>query len=1105
MSPARADSSTQQFNTVTQAHDLVGHNESVLGQSLSKLKPGHKDVQSFSSSPLPGRQPLRSVFNRFAGRLLGAIFLLELAAGSAMLTSVVIQGGLRGLGIDSLRNRHKRVGPVAVFDLSIYSNVEVILTMIRQGEVDAIHAAPPCGTSTRARDIFVKNGPVPLRSEAFPEGLPGLHGLDALKVEAANQFYKHAAMILEEGVLFGCLCSAENPKRSYMWFTKWWRRIYAEFFHTLFQACMHGSERDKWSLWVSNWSELQDLIAVCDKMHTHAAWGRLPSGTWATAEEAAYPRLLCIRFLRSLIRALLARGVVAPPLQLDDDWANSMLRNQSMAVTSVKQPRGRKCPPLVREFKIVTTIIVAADEVLPVAEGRPLAVEYQNFPIGSKLLRQSKRGVDGSKELVFGVPWSPKEFSHEASKAKHPFQMQAPLPDALLKVVFDLVTKGPEFVSKTRLSKLTYWRKVRKDLESKEAELHSTLHTDVKRVLCGKKLLLFKQMLDESGYVDTALFSDIVSGFKVTGFAKTSHAFVPEVRLPSMTEEDLLTSARWTRHSILGSTGPSGDEALDNEVWAETQEEVSKGWLVPVLESELDSRFGKGAWSPARRFGLRQGDAMRAIDDYSMPLTNFAFGSTERLDLMGVDELSALIRFIARLLSRPWNDVSLTLRDGSKLEGRRHEHWTKVRSKLALFGRSLDLTIAYRQLASHPDSARWCIIATYCPLSRSAVLFYQPVLAFGASSAVLGFNRVSRALWWLGVTQFHLTWLNYFDDFPCLEVPELTASSVAVSEGLFELLGWMISKKETKYQQYKQTFVSLGVQYDLGKLFTDEILEVSNKPGRVEGITLFVAGVLVKGRFSSLELDSLRGRLQFAEAQTFARLARFGLAPIHALKKGSAKSTVFVTDEIKEGLQFICAALAVAKPRRIPLHFPSQNIITFSDGACEGESFSHVTSGASVIEPGPAGNWWFHFEVPEELAHSWRVSGSKSQVIAEAEMFPVLVCRAMFAVRGVTVLAVHYVDNDGVADGLIRGMSPIVSLRDMLYEYALQESDRNIVSWIARVASASNPGDAPSRMSVILDDGLDRGLDRSTEAKEVARALGQLLVKRRVSVLPDSV
>jgi len=83
---------------------------------------------------------------------------------------------------------------------------------------------------------------------------------------------------------------------------------------------MHGSQRDKWSLWVANWKEIELLSAECDRLHSHAPWGRLKDGAWATAEEAAYPRLLCVRYLQHLLTALLGKGAVLPCLAFDENW-----------------------------------------------------------------------------------------------------------------------------------------------------------------------------------------------------------------------------------------------------------------------------------------------------------------------------------------------------------------------------------------------------------------------------------------------------------------------------------------------------------------------------------------------------------------------------------------------------------------------------------------------------------------------------------------------------------------------------------------------------------------------------------------------------------------
>ena len=182
-------------------------------------------------------------------------------------------------------------------------------------------------------------------------------------------------------------------------------------------------------------------------------------------------------------------------------------------------------------------------------------------------------------------------------------------------------------------------------------------------------------------------------------------------------------------------------------------------------------------------------------------------------------------------------------------------------------------------------------------------------------------NRVSRARWWLGVVEFSLIWLSYFEDFPSMVVPELSTSAVAASEGLVSMLSWEVSRKPLKYFSFMPQFVSLGVQFDLSLLFCENVLVVDNKPGRVPAITTFVRGAIDKGKFTSLELDSLRGKLQYAEYQTLGRLARYALSPIQAAFRGVSRSTAFVTDEIMHGLELVCKALENSTPRRIPLQF----------------------------------------------------------------------------------------------------------------------------------------------------------------------------------------
>ena len=55
-------------------------------------------------------------------------------------------------------------------------------------------------------------------------------------------------------------------------------------------------------------------------------------------------------------------------------------------------------------------------------------------------------------------------------------------------------------------------------------------------------------------------------------------------------------------------------------------------------------------------------------------------------------------------------------------------------------------------------------------------------------------------------------------------------------------------------------------------------------------------------------------------------------------------------------------------------------------------------------------------QMRSSMVWSWFVKPWR-QVVAEAELFPILMCAAMAVKPLMTTLAVHFVDNDGVTDG----------------------------------------------------------------------------------------
>ena len=117
-------------------------------------------------------------------------------------------------------------------------------------------------------------------------------------------------------------------------------------------------------------------------------------------------------------------------------------------------------------------------------------------------------------------------------------------------------------------------------LKPKEVELHCTLHPDVEAVIGSKRVLLFRAMLQDIGFVGTdELTFHMMSGFPVVGDYPKTGVFPPNQRPASFTQEDLWRGARRAVKELEAVPGTLGDAELDATVWDTTTEEVAKGWL----------------------------------------------------------------------------------------------------------------------------------------------------------------------------------------------------------------------------------------------------------------------------------------------------------------------------------------------------------------------------------------------------------------------------------------------------------------------------------------------------------------------------------------------
>jgi hypothetical protein len=158
--------------------------------------------------------------------------LLDIFSGTAGVTAAFIQLGGEALGLDHVVDKKRMRGPTSKVDLCKKENQEMVLQWLDEGKIDGVMIAPPCGTSSRAREIPVfqsgkkRRAPRPLRSARYPNGLPTLRGLDALKVKLANKLYAFTRKLIDKCVQLVIPFICENPLRSWMWSTSFFRQLH---------------------------------------------------------------------------------------------------------------------------------------------------------------------------------------------------------------------------------------------------------------------------------------------------------------------------------------------------------------------------------------------------------------------------------------------------------------------------------------------------------------------------------------------------------------------------------------------------------------------------------------------------------------------------------------------------------------------------------------------------------------------------------------------------------------------------------------------------------------------------------------------------------------
>ncbi|CAE7251626.1 unnamed protein product [Symbiodinium sp. CCMP2456] len=461
-------------------------------------------------------------------------WLVEVCAGSAVLSATALSAGWNALPIDQPSCRFHAHTPLFILDMRQSSSSVLLASFASRANVAWYHFGLPCGTCSRARERPLPNAPRPLRDADNLFGKPGLRSAEQEQVTAANQVYVQAVEVLFLAFSRGALVTIENPVRSWLWpllaalvkkrgpasFRKW----YFDLQDFDFDTCMFGSGRAKATRIKGTTQAFQGLARACDGKHQHLSWApvRLGQGwQFKTKDEAAYPQQLC---------DFLVAAAGACPSAKAEQWRARELRAQ------VRAPAGhqsRYAAALIPEFEYQAPL----SQVPPHRDYKVLKLSSfggsfseSSDPVGetvgypSALGDQTKRGdqdsssssgmrgdqgsssssgmhgdqgsssrsgtygdqvakrhAGGSSDIV-GVYHTMEQHIQLASGLESPSESAHQVPDAVRRNIFKLCTEGPLAVSKLRLQALNQLNSRLKELEAQEAELRRGMHPDVEEV-----------------------------------------------------------------------------------------------------------------------------------------------------------------------------------------------------------------------------------------------------------------------------------------------------------------------------------------------------------------------------------------------------------------------------------------------------------------------------------------------------------------------------------------------------------------------------------------------------------------------------------------------
>ena len=472
--------------------------------------------------------------------------------------------------------------------------------------------------------------------------------------------------------------------------------------------------------------------------------------------------------------------------------------------------------------------------------------------------------------------------------------------------------------------------------------------------------------------------------------------------------------------AALGGPSPAARQPdVAEAIWESTKAEIGLHLLDdPVDFSECQQRRGP----LTVRFGVKQlsssgKEKVRAIDDFLASSVNAATTINLKLHHDSVDDIIEA----TRQLHRPDDPPRLT---------------------------KADFKGAYRTVPLHPDQRHLAAILVYDTDRRRWVRTRQRACPFGALSSVYHWDRIAAAMTsiarWMGLPIF-----RYVDDL-FMSAPSSIAEDFkhALTE-VIAALGWCLEPSKTEGPLPQLTILGLLITIN----DDDFTVHITPDPRKAPMWISHIEQLLHDRSCPPSDAEKLAGRLNFAGSSVYGKCGRDYL---RALYRRQHERTTDINPALQEALEWWVDFLRSENLHRIvPMTNDSTPpVLVYTDAEGKGGI------GASIYDH--LGNLllWSASTIPpsyDDLLQPRQTQINGYEILAA--VWGAHIAHRHFPSRPMRL----FIDNSAAENILRSGSSRSTDLSRLAGGFWIWTAVNDIVTYIHRVPSKSNPADGPSR------------------------------------------